>query len=152
MYADQVTPSMSKAIDETNRRRAKQVAYNVEQGVDPQPLRKRIADITDQLAREDADTEKLLGGSGRRQSRGKAPVPGTTARARAAAAAGGVGQAEGRPGTAGAAREDLVELISMLTDQMHAAAAELQFELAARFRDEVRELKQELRGMQAAGV
>src|SRR5262245_53185173 len=150
MYADQMTPSMSKAIDETNRRRAKQIAYNLDQGVDPRPLRKRIADITDQLAREDADTEKLLGGSGRRQSRGKAPVPGTVVRARAAA--GGVGQAEGRPGIGGAPREDLVELISTLTDQMHAAAAELQFELAARFRDEVRELKQELRGMQAAGV
>jgi excinuclease ABC subunit B len=151
MYADQVTPSMSKAIDETNRRRAKQIAYNQSQGVDPQPLRKRIADITDTLAREDADTEKLLGGSGRRQSRGKAPVPGTAARARAAAAAGGVREAEIKPG-GGAAREDLVALITTLTDQMHAAAAELQFELAARFRDEVRELKQELRGMQAAGV
>jgi excinuclease ABC subunit B len=152
MYADQITPSMSKAIDETNRRRAKQVAYNTAQGVDPRPLRKRIADITDQLAREDADTEKLLGGSGRRQSRGKAPVPGQSARARAAAAAGGVRNAETVPGTGAAAREDLVALITTLTDQMHAAAAELQFELAARFRDEVRELKQELRGMQAAGV
>src|SRR5258706_7484046 len=152
MYADKITPSMELAIDETNRRRAKQVAFNLEQGVDPQPLRKRIADITDQLAREDADTEKLLGGSGRRQSRGKAPVPGTAARARAAAAAGGASQADRKPGTGGAAREDLVELISTLTDQMHVAAAELQFELAARFRDEVRELKQELRGMQAAGV
>ena len=87
MYADQMTPSMSKAIDETNRRRAKQVAYNVANGVDPQPLRKRIADITDLLAREDADTEKLLGGGGRRQSRGKARVPGQAARARAATAA-----------------------------------------------------------------
>jgi excinuclease ABC subunit B len=152
MYADQITPSMSKAIDETNRRRAKQIAYNQEQGVDPRPLRKRIADITDQLAREDADTEKLLGGGGRRQSRGKAPVPGQSARARAAAAAGGVRSAEAVPGTGAAAREDLIALIGTLTDQMHAAAAELQFELAARFRDEVRELKQELRGMQAAGV
>ena len=152
MYADRVTPSMSKAIDETNRRRAKQIAYNLERGVDPQPLRKRIADITDQLAREDADTEKLLGGGGRRQSRGKAPVPGMAARARAAAAAGGVWNAEGEPGRGGAARDDLIALITALTDQMHAAAAELQFELAARFRDEIRELKQELRGMQAAGV
>jgi excinuclease ABC subunit B len=152
MYADKVTPSMSKAIDETNRRRAKQIAYNLERGVDPQPLRKRIADITDLLAREDADTEKLLGGSGRRQSRGKAPVPGMAARARAAAAAGGVWNAEGEPGRGGAARDDLIALITALTDQMHAAAAELQFELAARFRDEIRELKQELRGMQAAGV
>jgi excinuclease ABC subunit B len=152
MYADKMTPSMDKAIDETNRRRAKQVAYNLAQGVDPQPLRKRIADITDQLAREDADTEKLLGGSGRRQSRGKAPVPGMAARARAAAAAGGVRNAEGEPGSGGPARDDLIALITALTDQMHAAAAELQFELAARFRDEIRELKQELRGMQAAGV
>jgi excinuclease ABC subunit B len=152
MYADQMTPSMSKAIDETNRRRAKQVAYNVANGVDPQPLRKRIADITDQLAREDADTEKLLGGGGRRQSRGKAPVPGQAARARAAAAAAGIRHAEGEAGGGGAARDDLIALITTLTDQMHAAAAELQFELAARFRDEVRELKAELRGMQAAGV
>ena len=75
MYADKITPSMEMAIDETNRRRAKQVAYNTEHGVDPQPLRKRIADITDMLAREDADTAELLG-SGRNQSRGKAPVPG----------------------------------------------------------------------------
>jgi excinuclease ABC subunit B len=147
MYADKVTPSMSKAIDETNRRRAKQIAFNVAKGVDPQPLRKRIADITDQLAREDADTEKLLGGSGRRQSRGKAPVPGLGARARA-----GSQRADGAAVGAGAARDDLVALITTLTDQMHTAAAELQFELAARFRDEVRELKQELRGMQAAGV
>ena len=152
MYADRMTPSMTKAIDETNRRRAKQVAYNEERGVDPQPLRKKIADITDQLAREDADTEKLLGGSGRRQSRGKAPVPGMAARARAATAAAGVRNAEGGAGQGGPAREDLVALITTLSDQMRAAAAELQFELAARFRDEIRELKHELRGMQAAGV
>lgn len=75
MYADKITPSMEMAIDETNRRRAKQIAYNEEHGVDPQPLRKKIADITDMLAREDADTAELLG-SGRTQSRGKAPVPG----------------------------------------------------------------------------
>ncbi len=80
MYADRVTPSMQQAIDETNRRREKQVAYNVERGVDPQPLRKRIADITDLIAREDADTAALLGGGGRQQSRGKAPVPGMATR------------------------------------------------------------------------
>ncbi len=147
MYADKVTPSMQRAIDETNRRRDRQIAYNREHGVDPQPLRKRIADILDQLAREDADTEQLLGGSGRQQSRGKAPVPGVSSRARAAAAAAadkGVG--------GGPARADLAALISELTEQMHTAAAELQFELAARIRDEIRDLKHELRGMQAAGV
>jgi excinuclease ABC subunit B len=114
--------------------------------VDPQPLRKRIADILDQLAREDADTEKLLGGSGRQQSRGKAPVPGVASRARAAAASAKAGT-----GT-GPARADLAALISELTEQMHTAATELQFEIAARLRDEIRDLKHELRGMQAAGV
>jgi excinuclease ABC subunit B len=146
MYADKVTPSMQRAIDETNRRRDRQVAYNREHGVDPQPLRKRIADILDQLAREDADTEKLLGGSGRQQSRGKAPVPGVASRARAATASAKAGT-----GT-GPARADLAALIGELTEQMHTAAAELQFEIAARLRDEIRELKHELRGMQAAGV
>jgi excinuclease ABC subunit B len=146
MYADQVTPSMKRAIDETDRRRAKQVAYNTEHGIDPTPLRKRIADILDQLVREDADTEKLIGGSGRQQSRGKTPVPGLSSRVRASAS--GAGEGEG----GGAARGDLIALISQLTDQMHTAAAELQFEVAARIRDEIRELKHELRGMQAAGV
>jgi excinuclease ABC subunit B len=142
MYADKVTPSMQRAIDETNRRRDKQIAYNLEHGIDPTPLRKRIADILDQLVREDADTERLIGGAGRQQSRGKAPVPGLSSRARAS------GEAKG----GGAARGDLIALISELTDQMHVAAAELQFELAARIRDEIRDLKHELRGMQAAGV
>ncbi len=145
MYADQITRSMQRAIDETNRRREKQVAYNREHGIDPTPLRKRIADILDQLIREDADTEKLIGGGGRQQSRGKAPVPGLSSRARAA-----VGEGAGAGG--GEARSDLVALISELTEQMHAAAAELQFEVAARIRDEIRDLKHELRGMQAAGV
>jgi excinuclease ABC subunit B len=145
MYADKVTPSMQRAIDETNRRRDRQIAYNRKNGVDPQPLRKRIADILDQLAREDADTAQLLGGSGRQQSRGKAPVPGVSSKARAAAAAAG-------EKGAGPARADLAALIAELTEQMHAAATELQFEVAARIRDEIRELKHELRGMQAAGV
>ena len=146
MYADQVTPSMQRAIEETDRRRAKQVAYNTQHGIDPTPLRKRIADILDQLIREDADTEKLIGGAGRQQSRGKTPVPGLSSRVRASAS--GAGEGEG----GSAAQGDLIALISQLTDQMHAAAAELQFEVAARIRDEIKELKHELRGMQAAGV
>jgi excinuclease ABC subunit B len=151
MYADKMTPSMQRAIDETNRRRAKQVAYNEARGLDPQPLRKRIADILDQLAREDADTEKLIGGSGRQQSRGKAPVPGLSSRARAGGRVAAAGAAQDAAG-GGPPREDLVALITGLTEQMHTAAAELQFEIAARLRDEIRELKKELRGMQAAGV
>ncbi|HEY2577639.1 MAG TPA: helicase-related protein, partial [Streptosporangiaceae bacterium] len=149
MYADVMTPSMQRAIDETNRRRDKQVAYNTERGIDPQPLRKRIADILDQLFREDADTEQLLGGGGRQQSRGKSPVPGLSSRARPRATDGGQAQAGGPPS---AARQDILDLIGQLTEQMHTAAAELQFEIAARLRDEIKELKHELRGMQAAGV
>ncbi|MGH3208545.1 MAG: excinuclease ABC subunit UvrB [Trebonia sp.] len=148
MYADKVTNAMQHAIDETNRRREKQVAYNTAQGIDPQPLRKKIADILDTIIREDADTEELIGGGGRQQSRGKSPVPGLSSRARAAAQGAG----ESSPGARGEARGDLVSLIGQLSDQMHAAAAELQFEAAARLRDEIKELKRELRGMEAAGV
>jgi excinuclease ABC subunit B len=145
MYADAVTPSMQHAIDETNRRRVKQLAYNAERGIDPQPLRKKISDITELLAREDADTAELIGGSGRSQSRGKSPVPG---RGRAPTGEAGRHAAE----LAGMPAADLADLIGQLTDQMHAAAAELQFELAARLRDEIGELKRELRGMHEAGV
>jgi excinuclease ABC subunit B len=135
MYADSVTDSMTAAIDETNRRREKQVAYNIANGIDPQPIRKKIADITDMLAREDADTKDLLGG--RQRGRGRAPVPSlgakeTTAQARR---------------LAGLPAGDLADLIEELTTQMHAAAADLQFELAARLRDEIRDLKHELRQM-----
>jgi excinuclease ABC subunit B len=139
MYADRITDSMAKAIDETNRRRAIQVAYNTENGVDPQPLRKKIADITDQLAREDADTQELLSNNrlAKGAKRGKSGAKGA-AQVRA-------------DGLAAAPAEDLVGLIEQLTEQMHGAAAELQFEVAARIRDEVSELKKELRQMQAAG-
>jgi excinuclease ABC subunit B len=137
MYADKITPAMAKAIDETNRRRAKQVAYNTEHGIDPTPLRKKIADITDSLIREDEDTRNLLG---RPQGKGRAPVPGIGSK--------GVTSVDyvGKPA------EELEALIEDLSQQMHTAAAELQFELAARFRDEISELKKELRGMRAAGV
>jgi excinuclease ABC subunit B len=152
MYADKITNAMQHAIDETNRRREKQVAYNTANGIDPQPLRKKIADILDAIIREDADTQELIGGGGRQQSRGKSPVPGLSSRARAAAAGAGA-QAAGEPSPIrGEARGDLVALIGQLTDQMHAAAAELQFEAAARLRDEIKDLKRELRGMEAAGV
>ncbi len=143
MYADKITPSMESAIDETNRRREKQVAYNKANGVDPQPLRKRIADITEMLAREDEDTQQLLGGGGRQQSRGKAPVPGLSSRDRHAASSSEL---------AGVPARDLADLVQQLTDQMHTAAAELQFELAARLRDEISELKRELRQMVEAGA
>ncbi len=144
MYADRITRSMEHAIDETNRRRAKQVAYNEEHGIDPEPLRKRIGDITEMLAREVADTEELLGGSGRTQSRGKAPVPGLGSRAAE------VGRHAADLATLPSA--DLADLIGQLTDQMQAAAGELQFEVAARLRDEISELKKELRGMREAGA
>ncbi|MFI0349558.1 excinuclease ABC subunit UvrB [Actinomadura sp. 9N407] len=145
MYADKVTPSMERAIDETNRRRAKQVAYNEEHGIEPTALRKKIADILDSLVREEADTETLLGGAGRQQSRGKAPVPGLASRTREVGrhAADLVGE---RP------REELEGLIEQMTAQMHQAATDLQFELAARLRDEIKELKRELREMKEAGV
>jgi excinuclease ABC subunit B len=144
MYADKMTPSMEQALDETNRRREKQIAYNTEHGIDPTPLRKKIADITDLLEREDADTQELLG-SGRMQSRGKS---GSGRGAMAADVGVSAGGSTNRPADMAAA--DLAGLIQELTTQMHQAAAELHFELAARLRDEIGDLKKELRQMSAA--
>ncbi|WP_456824577.1 excinuclease ABC subunit UvrB [Cellulomonas sp. P5_E12] len=142
MYADRITDGMAQAIEETSRRRERQVAYNLENGIDPTPLRKKIGDITDLLAREDADTAELLGGGGRQTSRGKAPVPGFGSKKGA--------PRDERTRLTGAAAGELADLIQQLSDQMHAAAAELQFELAARLRDEISGMKKELRQMQAA--
>ncbi len=159
MYADTITPSMRNAIDETNRRRAKQVEYNREHGLDPQPLRKRIADITDMLAREAADTDEMLtgagvpvGGSGRSQSRGKSSLPGRGGRGGSTGVVGVGAHADGKLDVSVMPRAELADLIQQLNEQMLGAARELQFEVAARLRDEIAELKKELRGMDAAGV
>ena len=143
MYADTVTDSMRYAIDETDRRRAKQVAYNEANGIDPQPLRKKIADILDQVYREADDTGVPVGGSGRNASRGKRAA-GEPGRASSGVVAG--------RDTANMPRAELADLVQQLSDQMLAAARDLQFELAARLRDEIADLKKELRGMDAAGV
>src|SRR5204862_5990741 len=116
MYADKMTPSMANAIDETNRRRAKQVAYNEANGIDPQPLRKKIGDILDDIYREADDAEQLVGGGGRQMSRGKAPVPETRSRGRSTT---------GRPARDGMARAELATLIQELNEQMLGAAREL---------------------------
>ncbi len=157
MYADRITPSMQTAIEETTRRREKQVAYNVAHGLDPQPLRKRIADITDLLAREAQDTDELLastpvGGSGRSQSRGKSSAPGRGGRGFSGGVIGVGAHADGKLDIAELPRAQLADLIQQLNEQMLTSARELQFEVAARIRDEISELKKELRGMDAAGV
>jgi len=136
MYADNITRSMALAIDETNRRRAKQVAYNLERGVDPQPLRKKIADITDLINRESEDTSDLLAGE---KGSGKGSV-------------GALSVGLNAKGVISLPRKDLVALIGSLTDQMRSAAADLQFEVAGKLRDEIRILKKELRSMEEAGV
>lgn len=124
MYADSMTAAMDKAIQETNRRRAKQIAYNQERGIDPQPLRKKIADITDSIARESAETEAVIA-----QSKAlRANLPAKASRA----------------------LTDVVSLIEELTESMQQAAASLQFEVAARYRDEINDLKRELRAMKDA--
>ena len=132
MYADNITASMAKAIDETNRRRAKQVAYNLERGVDPQPLRKKISDITDLIVQESDDTDDIMATLKGKKSTAILPF-------------------SSKP-TDSMPRQELIALIGSLTEQMRSAADELAFELAARLRDELRELKRELRGMDEAGT
>ncbi len=135
MYADNMTKSMTQAIDETNRRREKQVAYNTAHGIEPTALRKKIADITDLITQEAEDTEELTKKKGKNQKGGAASLP--------------IGITIPAPGSL--PRQELVALIESLTDQMKMSAAQLQFEVAARLRDEIRELKRELRGMDEAG-
>jgi excinuclease ABC subunit B len=134
MYGDNLTESMRKAIDETTRRREKQVAYNKALGVDPQPLQKKIIDITDQIEREELDTAELIAELGKAKGRKATAVPLRSNR-----------------GIAAMAQDEILAVVMDLDAQMRHAASELQFELAARLRDEIAELKHELRQMKKAG-
>jgi len=124
MYADKMTPAMEQAIDETDRRRAKQVAYNKLHGVDPQPLRKKIADLTDQINREEVDTAELVESLRAGKGKVRSKASGTTN------------------------VDELLATILELEAEMRLAASELQFELAARLRDEVSDMKRALRDIQ----
>lgn len=157
MYADEISDSMRAAIEETQRRREKQLAFNREHGIDPKPLQKKITDVTDMLAREDIDTEELLStgyrgaGSGPDKSqRSAAQQAAATRVALGMGPASTLGVASGCPVEDGA-QVDLVAVVQQLSEQMHAAARELQFELAARLRDEIHDLKREIRRGQALG-
>ena len=136
MYADNMTDSMNEAISETMRRREIQIAYNKEHGIDPQPLRKKISDVTDMLAREQVDTQTLLEGGYRKEK---------SKRERSDATGGGRAVISGQR-----AEAELAELIEELSAQMMIAAQHLQFEVAARLRDEIEDLKKELRAMKRA--
>ena len=136
MYADNMTDSMNEAISETMRRREIQIAYNKEHGIDPQPLRKKISDVTDMLAREQVDTQTLLEGGYRKEK---------SKRERSDATGGGRAVTSGQR-----AEAELAELIEELSAQMMTAAQHLQFEVAARLRDEIEDLKKELRAMKRA--
>jgi excinuclease ABC subunit B len=130
-----MTDSMQKAIEETNRRREKQIAYNTERGIDPQPLRKRISDITAVLAREEADTAALLAGRSTPDgAKRRSPTPNLR-----------------REGIGAGGANELEAIIADLNEQMLQAAGELKFELAARIRDELQDMKKELRQMATAG-
>lgn len=143
MYADDITDSMRAAIDETERRRAAQIAYNTAHGVDPQPLRKKIQDVTDMLAREEVDTESLLEGGYRRERSGR-PIGHSRASDEVLSQARTARERLGK-----AAESDLADLIEELSAQMRQAAEDLQFEVAGRLRDEIVDLKKELRQMRA---
>ena len=149
MYADRITDSMARAIDETNRRREKQVAYNFERGVDPQPLRKKISDITDDILREEQDTAELIleAQKNRRGQGGKNAAKQQTA----TTGKRGEDSMRGRPGIGGMAYDEILSVVIDLDEQMKLAASELKFELAARLRDEISELKHELRQIEKAG-
>jgi excinuclease ABC subunit B len=134
MYADEVTPSMRRAIDETNRRRKAQIDYNQANGIDPQTIRKRVTDIIQALRGEEEGTA-----AGGRQRKGRAPTPAR-------------GRRGGEPAVAGMPRDDLIRLIASLEEEMHEAAKDLRFEYAARLRDEVADLRRELRVMTEVGV
>jgi excinuclease ABC subunit B len=134
MYADKITDSMAKAIDETNRRREIQIAYNTANGVDPQPLRKKIADITDVLMREEVDTEALIEQLKKEPARKVGSTP-----------------MRGRKNIGAQGKDQLLATILELDAQMKQSARDLQFELAARIRDEISELKKELRQIESAG-
>jgi excinuclease ABC subunit B len=171
MYADKITDSMARAIEETNRRREKQVAYNTLNGVDPQPLRKKIADITDQILREEEDTAELIASANRKKVAGSSKnVSGVSKRQ--AAGKGNMSAQEvltdivdkaasrskstviptrARAGLASMGQDEMLKVIIELDEQMRSAAAELNFELAARLRDEISEYKYELRQMEKAG-
>ena len=162
MYADTVTDSMRTAIDETNRRREIQQAYNRKHGIDPQPLRKKIADITDVLAREEEDTHELLqlrksGKKGSRTVEAGAKTGSSTSSKIVVSTPESdalLAKAQDRvraDGLAAEPAEDLLELIEQLSEQMRLAAENLQFELAARLRDELIDLKKEFRQMREAG-
>jgi excinuclease ABC subunit B len=138
MYADSITPSMAKALEETDRRREKQIAYNTAHGLKPEALRKRVVDIIGDLVR-DASEQVGTSGGDRRKTRGTQPAPARTI---------GLHAKE----LASLPAAELAQLIQTLDEQMHEAARELQFEVAARLRDEISELKKELRGMHRAGI
>ena len=151
MYADRITD-----VDAVRHRRdrpapGQAVAYNTEHGIDPQPLRKKIADILDQVYREAEDSPSRVrpippGRSRSQLLRGRKRAAGEPGRAHSSSGVSPGGTRRPCP------RNELADLVQQLTDQMLAAARDLQFELAGRLRDEIAELKKELRGMDAAGI